>query len=231
MGEEQFVSCEDSRDEILGLFNFWCTVSGVILLIIPFLVIRRVGSSGQCSASLACWAFAFLILFLQNIYQHAIGPPPLDSDTVSSYHAITLSLVLLRNRSGRALPLKAFAVAFLCVAVHCVVVMRWPAWQPVANGIVVLLTNPAIVYEFYRQSRVSLQARTLFKRSFLGLLCAQVFVGSERWLCEVAPFPQLQHAVIGHGVIVGFLGGLGALILELSLPRTGLAKPCLAYCN
>ena len=81
-----FVSCEDEMPRLHGVHNFACTVTAVLILLVPLRICQQVL---MCSdkqpvvvAEKLAYAASLVLLFWGNLVEHAVayvGPPSLDA--------------------------------------------------------------------------------------------------------------------------------------------------------
>lgn len=100
----KFVSCEDSLDNVRGLFNCACTVTSVFIMVLPIhylrkavIKIRQTQDETEGKTELLLMSTSLTALFSFNLYEHAsgyTGPPSID--TFGCVNNLMLSTILYR---------------------------------------------------------------------------------------------------------------------------------------
>ena len=68
-----FVSCEDALPPVLGIFNFYASLTSVPIMLVPLLPLKHSIASSRWPPLLA-WLVALTVTFLANLHMHVRGP-------------------------------------------------------------------------------------------------------------------------------------------------------------
>ena len=194
-----FVSCEDALPPVLGLFNFYASLTSVPIMLVPLLPLKHSIASSRWPPLLA-WLVALTVTFLANLHMHNSGPTNAGQalgnqlamgmalQSVLSWHMINA----LRLRSGlMAAPPRT---AFTACAGGVTLVLGsfvWPAWQEPVSATVSIaassvsrsgeLTGPYIIGTMGYLSRGDAHAWPLFLRAHWAVATAteEEGLGSE----------------------------------------------------
>ena len=204
-----FVSCEDALPPVLGVFNFYASLTSVPIMLVPLLPLKHSIASSRWPPLLA-WLVALTVTFLANLHLHVRGPTNTGTalgnqlvfgvqlQGVLSAHMINA----LRLRSGlTAAPPKAALFACATGAALVLGVFLWPAWQEPVTAAVDLLLSPYIVWTMGYMSRGDAYAWPLFLRACAGLILSPSLVAVEPRACEIATIAPFYHAALDHAAI------------------------------
>ena len=218
-----FVSCEDALPPVLGIFNFYASLTSVPIMLVPLLPLKHSIASSRWPPLLA-WLVALTVTFLANLHMHVRGPTNAGTTLGNQLiFGVALQAVLsahminaLRLRSGlTAAPPMAALVACATGAALVLGAFLRPAWQEPVSAAVDLLTGPYIVGTMGYMSRGDAYAWPLFLRACAGLVLAQVVVAAEPRACQLATIAPFYHATLCHAAICLLFGSVAWLAVHL----------------
>jgi len=104
---ERFVSCEDTLPKLglfggsnLNLFNAACTVTGVVLMGLPYrtaILANKKSDLKKHRPEVVAYLLALTYLFYANLHQHAFGSILWDLDIGGAWHSIFFSLMVYEH--------------------------------------------------------------------------------------------------------------------------------------
>ena len=218
-----FVSCEDALPPVLGLFNFYASLTSVPIMLVPLLPLKHSIASSRWPPLLA-WLVALTVTFLANLHMHILGPTNAGQalgnqlamgvalESVLSWHMINA----LRLRSGlMAAPPRTALTA--CAGGVALVLgsFVWPAWQEPVSAAVDLLTGPYIIGTMGYLSRGDAHAWPLFLRAIVGLVVTSSLVAAEPHACQLAMIGPYYHATLCHASVCLLFGSVAWLAVHL----------------
>lgn len=222
--QEEFVSCEDQLPRLNGIFNYACSVSGVIILLMqlrPVAILMR-----QHREILDMDAILYLaslhLLFYLNLHQHATGHIQVDLDAGGCLHSMFLALWLNNSLRSKAHVPCALARTFVIGA--ALVVLATCAFAPTQQSLVTnVLDGPAALYTIitmgkrsYRSRDKSSDGRFLYWcGAVVSLFLTQaVVLVEEAYVCDTVA-ARLFHATFIHAVIVCLFGNIFACAIRI----------------
>ena len=193
----RFLSCEDHIDGPSSLlYNAWSTATGVVICALPLYHMHRWRALGLPRCAGVAILVPMLGVFMHNVVHHAIGPPPLEIETIVCV-LIMMTLPALLDASSSRMSRPAISRATWCVASAVSVAVcaaalhecaRGGDSQTVANEAVMHAVLPLVELTMFRNDGAAgdTDARYLWARHLVmaGVLFPQVFL--EPALCARA---------------------------------------------
>lgn len=219
-----FISCEDQRQPVYGVFNFYASLSSVPLLYVPLSSLLTAvplvdvkKRSPFIHTTLIAWLLTLTVLFLTNLFQHVLGGHrsiqlhELLGAVQGLWHSCLLNALRRKNgwrsineRAGLTIAFVATAAVF---SASCS--LGTDAHEAVV-GIVSGFTGIFIVASHGALSWRDERAWRLFLRSCVGLLLVLTLTGPhglEKKLCDLRASIG-YHAIVDHACIVCLFGGV-----------------------
>ena len=230
MPESQpFVSCEDALPPILGVRNFFATLTSIPLLVVPlnclWCAVQLEAAQRRAPAlhvALVTWLITLTALFCTNLAQHAVGGDwAKHHEVMAAVQAVWNSCQLnaLRRRSGYHSINEHLGIALAmlaCVMLVTIESLAVGSHEP-ACAVVQAVTAPFIIGTMGSFSWQDARAWWLFKRSCMGLALVGVMCGPhglERQMCRL-DVGVAYHAIVDHACIWCLFGGVGKNAVHL----------------
>jgi len=221
--QQEFVSCEDQLPRLHGIYNYWCSISGVIILLLQLRPVALIMRQHLLDMDAALYLASLLLLFYLNLHQHATGYVPIDLDTGGCIHSMFLSLWL--NNSLRSKSHIPCTLARIVVIGAVSVILATCAWAPSQQSsmtnmlgapLFALYTIITMGVRSYRNKEKSQDGRfTWWCGAVISLLLVQASVMLEKtYVCDTVA-ARLFHATFIHAVIVCLFGCVFACAIRI----------------
>lgn len=227
--DHQFVSCEDDMPPKLGFFNGFCTVTSIVIMLVPVHFLQRATKivlfDGRTDKiELLFMAISMTSLFFFNLFQHAtgyIGPPCID--TFGCVNNLMLSTVLYKvwyNRFNmrsiiqkKRIPVpRHFTIVMISLSFTLLVVgFVKVKFEQIATksifgpiGAYVVLTMGKLSWNYSKKESEPgyWSPLNLWKSACIFAILVVIFVESERSLCHLgSEFSRLYHSIFLHIII------------------------------
>ena len=226
---QQFVSCEDDMPPKLGLFNGFCTVTSIMIMLVPIHFLQRATKivlfDGQTDrVELLFMSISMTALFFFNLFQHAtgyIGPPCID--TFGCVNNLMLSTVLYKvwynkfNGRGiiqmKRIPVpRNFTIVMISLSFALLVGGFFKVkFEQIATksisvpiGAYVVLTMGKLSWNYSKNESEPgyWSPLNLWKSACIFAVLVVIFVELERSLCHLgSEFSRLYHSIFLHIII------------------------------
>ena len=222
--QEQFVSCEDQLPPLHGIYNYACSVSGLVILLLQLLpVYTIVGRHRELlNMDSALYLAALLFLFYLNLHQHLTGYVRVDLDSGGCIHSVFLAL-WLNNSLGSKCHIPITLARTLAIG-GALILLAVCAWEPSQQSSVGNVLNGAALYTVitmgqrsYRIAKNKSNDRSFYYwcGAVVSLLSVQTIVVVEKeYVCETVA-ARLFHAIVIHALIVSLFSCVFACAIRI----------------
>ena len=205
-----FVSCEDQLPQLLGVFNYACSISSIALLLLQLRPVSKMVQQYRplLDADAMMFLSALILLFYLNLHQHMTGYIQIDVDSGGCLYSMTLSLWL--NNSLRSKSHVPCILARRFVIGAAFILLATCIWAPSQQSSVTKMFDPPFaVYTILTMGLRSYKSKDKMQDwrfvywcgAFLSFVLVQLFVVLEKtYICDTAA-ARLFHALVIHATI------------------------------
>ena len=219
--ETHFISCEDDLPRYFGVYNYACSVTALLLLLLQVQAVngmRKEYPDIILDLDAKLYLVAFLLLFYLNFHQHLTGYIRIDLDSGGVLYILFLS-VWLHNSfvgssssnhtnnlfiPGRVARIMACGLAMILIGVCIMDPNRQRLVCNVIHPPLALYTviTMGIRSYNYRNEKTCNGAWKQWYLAVISLIAVQISVEIEEdYICNTTVSSRLYHAVVIHGLI------------------------------